>query len=33
MAFSRIMGLVLAAVAVQFILEGIFQAVQESGLV
>lgn len=32
MAFSRIMGLILAAVAVQFMLDGAFQAIAESGL-
>ncbi len=33
MAFSRIMGLVLAAVAVQFIIVGVFQAIEEAGLI
>lgn len=33
MAFSRVMGLLLAAVAISFILSGVFQAVREAGLV
>jgi multiple antibiotic resistance protein len=31
MAFSRVMGLLLAAVAVSFILSGVFQAVRDAG--
>ncbi|MBM4237086.1 MAG: hypothetical protein FJ151_01205, partial [Euryarchaeota archaeon] len=33
MAFSRIMGLLLAAVAVNFVLSGVFQAITEYGAI
>ncbi|MCJ7516884.1 MAG: MarC family protein, partial [Methanomassiliicoccales archaeon] len=31
MAFSRVMGLLLAAVAVSFMLSGVFQAIRDAG--